>query len=512
MSKKQNINEAETARIAGHLAHLGLNINEHFKGTLSVPKGKTYSLAPGVSDDGYHATLKPESIQKAKQQIGIPDSLYTTRQLLYREMPDIRMVSPEKNKQDLTRKEKCSLEDAAYHYLYGDSNRLAHMEDAINTLLINELETNIHVYVKLDLKGKLELTGGGKPVILIVHEANFYPGGEIVMMDRSPLTMNATKINYINGGASEANTNYDVSIKLATNHPGQNGQKGQDQEAAGDGDNGADHTGKDENGDPGGPGQNGQPGGVGIGGAPGPSSPDGIFFVETLNCGVFVQAVGSDGGKGGDGGNGGDGGKGGKGGKGGDGGSTGAGGKGGNGGDGGKGGDGLNGGDGGAVTLYAENLTTKIFDAEINGGTGGIGGVGGEPGLAGKGGSGNPDGGDGKTGTAGDSGSTGASGTPGTVSIQKALPPVIDSFSPNQGPAAGGTKLTINGKNFFNNDKGVCIIEFTINGKPLTNITLLSTSMATGTTPANPAGEYPVVAFNTETKAAATGPGYFTYK
>lgn len=509
----ETLSDKHKGRIAGLLRLFNLDPKEHFKGSLNVPAGKTYTLMPGTRDEGCHSVINPDSIQHAKYAVGIPDSAFDGYRFT-RPLSKLIMVSPEKTKSKLSRREIRSLHEAARYYLFNNSGLVAHMEAGINAHVLERLQAGVHIYTQLDLKGELHLEGGGDPAVLIVHTLNMYPGATITV-DQSPLIVNSTVINYITDEAA-AKDKYDVSIVVHKNQKAQDGQDGQ---------NGTDYTepaaqgsagksvccGSDIESGAGEAGQDGGNGEPGKPGNPGESSPDTVWYVETMNCSVYVEAVGSDGGDGGDGGSGGKGQDGGAGGKG-DGVDDGNGGSGGDGGSGGGGDSGGNGGGGGVATLYAEDLTTKIFDGNISGGKGGIGGIGGTGGSEGKAGSGHIHGSSGNVGSPGVSGNTGAGGEVGNVIVKKAQPPVIDAFSPISGPTAVGTPLTITGKNFYRDTGGNPVIEFTLNGQPLSNVVIIGETTASGVTPENPAGMYPLVAFNKETKAAAVSLEKFTYE
>gem|GEM_PF-3648024 len=501
----------ESARISYHMGLFGLDSKTQFKGELVVPAGRPMRLEYETKTSGTHALVSPGDLDHAKAALGIPDSAYAGAKP-YNRFSDLRMVSPEKSRNALTQDDITQMHQAARAYIYGESSKFKHFKNAINKHMTSNLSATVYVYTQLDVSSPLTLVGNGNPVVLIVHTLNIHPGGSI-STDGSPLDVNVTVFNAVKSTNTVSDTDYDVIIDLGVGTKGADGSNqpaGASQPKAADGKNGS--TSCCSGGtspEPGNPGQAGGNGNPGTNGMPGGSISEAAFFVTTLNCNVHVVATGGAGGKGG---NGGDGGKGGDGGNGGTGNGTAAGGAGGNGGNGGDGGLGGSGGNGGTVCLYVENMTTKIFDAEVHGGTGGTGGTGGNYGAAGIGGTGNPNGANGLTGAQGTSKASGATGADGQIIIRQSTPPSIDGFSPNTGPIAGGTRLDILGSNFYKDSTGASIMEFRINNVQMTDVEIVSTLQARATTPASSAvSAYPIVVINKETMAAGSSAQNFVY-
>ena len=513
--KYEKLSVKHQARISGVLKQFELIPEEQFIGAGEITKD-TGVINASTKDAGYHAIISPKTIQHAKVALGTPDSALEGLSFKAENIP---MISSEKKKSDLNKSDIQILHEASKKYLFGHSSQVQHLETAINTHMASRLQATVHVYTQLDIKENMEVAGGGNPIIFIVHNLNFYPGGKITVTDGSPLIVNATIVSYKGGSTATNNnlsieeSNYDAEILISDGTSGANGTNGTnstDQGKAKNGANGETHCcASDDPGENGDPGIAGQPGSPGQPGLPGESSAATTWFVETLDCNIHVKSLGGNGGNGG---NGGEGGEGGEGGNGGNGSPDGAGGNGGAGGDGGNGGNGGAGGDGGIVTLFAEDLTTKVMDAEISGGTGGAGGQGGTAGAGGQGGTGSPNGAAGASGTAGAAGASGTTGQIGNVIIEKSTPPVITDFAPIQGPAAGGTRISIYGENFLCDAQGILIIDFTINGKPVVNAAYISPERVDCDTPENEAAMYPIVAFNSITKASAVSEVKFTYK
>ncbi|BCW87580.1 hypothetical protein sos41_07100 [Alphaproteobacteria bacterium SO-S41] len=84
-----------------------------------------------------------------------------------------------------------------------------------------------------------------------------------------------------------------------------------------------------------------------------------------------------------------------------------------------------------------------------------------------------------------------------------AAAPTVTAISPNSGPAAGGTGVTITGTNFT----GATAV--TIGGAPATGITVVNATTITATAPAGTAGARNVVV--TTPGGTGTGTGLFTY-
>lgn len=80
--------------------------------------------------------------------------------------------------------------------------------------------------------------------------------------------------------------------------------------------------------------------------------------------------------------------------------------------------------------------------------------------------------------------------------------PSISSVEPKSGGAAGGTKVTLNGKNFFG-DSSV-----TVGGKAASNVNVVNTGLITFTTPSGTPGDVEVVV---STKQGSSGPQTFSY-
>jgi hypothetical protein len=82
--------------------------------------------------------------------------------------------------------------------------------------------------------------------------------------------------------------------------------------------------------------------------------------------------------------------------------------------------------------------------------------------------------------------------------------PTLSAVSPNSGPTAGGTSVTINGAHFVN---GAVV---SIGGSSATNVSVASSTMITATTPAHAAGAVNVVVTNPDNQSATLTNG-FTY-
>ena len=74
-------------------------------------------------------------------------------------------------------------------------------------------------------------------------------------------------------------------------------------------------------------------------------------------------------------------------------------------------------------------------------------------------------------------------------------PPTVSSVSPNTGPIAGGTAVTITGTNFA---AGATV---TFGGTAATNVVVVSGTQITATTPAGSAGAVTVTVTNLERRA-----------
>ena len=91
-----------------------------------------------------------------------------------------------------------------------------------------------------------------------------------------------------------------------------------------------------------------------------------------------------------------------------------------------------------------------------------------------------------------------------TFTYTAAPPPTITSISPSSGPAAGGTGVTITGTAFVT---GATV---TIGGTAATNVTVVSATSITATTPSGAAGAKSVVVTNPDTLYGSLANG-FTY-
>src|SRR6185503_4614373 len=83
-------------------------------------------------------------------------------------------------------------------------------------------------------------------------------------------------------------------------------------------------------------------------------------------------------------------------------------------------------------------------------------------------------------------------------------PPSVSGITPNSGPTAGGTSVTINGSNFVS---GATV---TIGGTAATNVSFVNSTSLTATTPAHAAGAVNVVVRNPDTQSGTLTNG-FTY-
>ncbi|MBL4700078.1 MAG: IPT/TIG domain-containing protein, partial [Phycisphaeraceae bacterium] len=148
------------------------------------------------------------------------------------------------------------------------------------------------------------------------------------------------------------------------------------------------------------------------------------------------------------------------------------------------------------IVIFANNTTTGSFSGTSNGGRQGAGATGGSGGSPGKGGSGSSGGGAGSAGVSGAIGANGADGIEGSIVVKKANPISFSSISPSSGPKAGGTTITIKGGNFIGNDHGWIGTSAKIGTVSVINLTWVSETEMTGTTPAEPAGVYNVMGGN----------------
>ena len=83
-------------------------------------------------------------------------------------------------------------------------------------------------------------------------------------------------------------------------------------------------------------------------------------------------------------------------------------------------------------------------------------------------------------------------------------PPTVNSVSPNNGPTAGGTAVTITGANFAS---GVTV---TFGGTPATNVVVVNSTTITATTPAGGAGAVAITVTNPGGQSGSLGSA-FTY-
>jgi hypothetical protein len=85
--------------------------------------------------------------------------------------------------------------------------------------------------------------------------------------------------------------------------------------------------------------------------------------------------------------------------------------------------------------------------------------------------------------------------------------PTVSSVTPNTGPTAGGTLVTISGTNFFNPST------VTFGGQPATNVVVVNSTTITATTPSNGAGPVDVVVTDGGVCLGISGtlPNGFTY-
>ena len=102
---------------------------------------------------------------------------------------------------------------------------------------------------------------------------------------------------------------------------------------------------------------------------------------------------------------------------------------------------------------------------------------------------------------------SGAIGSPQTIPVTLTLsppaPPTVTDVAPSFGPAAGGTSVTVTGTGFVT---GTTV---SFNGVPASNLTLLSATQLTATTPPGSAGPANVTVSNAN--GSATLAGGFTY-
>ncbi|HEV2116610.1 MAG TPA: IPT/TIG domain-containing protein, partial [Terriglobales bacterium] len=89
-------------------------------------------------------------------------------------------------------------------------------------------------------------------------------------------------------------------------------------------------------------------------------------------------------------------------------------------------------------------------------------------------------------------------------STSSSTAPTVSSVSPNSGPSTGGTAVTISGTNFA---AGAVV---TFGGTPATNVTVVSGTSITATTPAHAAGTVNVVVTNSDSQSGTLTSG-FTY-
>ena len=90
-----------------------------------------------------------------------------------------------------------------------------------------------------------------------------------------------------------------------------------------------------------------------------------------------------------------------------------------------------------------------------------------------------------------------------TITVTVVPPPTVTAISPNAGPTAGGTAVTITGTNFTG------ATSVTIGGAATTSVVVVNATTITATTPAGTAGAQDVVV--TTPAGNGTGTGLFTY-
>lgn len=90
------------------------------------------------------------------------------------------------------------------------------------------------------------------------------------------------------------------------------------------------------------------------------------------------------------------------------------------------------------------------------------------------------------------------------LTFSVAAPPTVTSVTPSSGTTAGGEQVTVNGTGFVN---GATVM---IGGNAATNVTYVSATQLTATTPAGTAGAKDVVVTNPDTQSG-TGLGVYTY-
>ena len=83
---------------------------------------------------------------------------------------------------------------------------------------------------------------------------------------------------------------------------------------------------------------------------------------------------------------------------------------------------------------------------------------------------------------------TGTATVIGKASYLAAGAPTVTAISPNQGPATGGQTVTVTGTNFPTSIASATPLSATLGGQPLGNITPISSTSFTATTPALPSG------------------------
>jgi hypothetical protein len=89
-----------------------------------------------------------------------------------------------------------------------------------------------------------------------------------------------------------------------------------------------------------------------------------------------------------------------------------------------------------------------------------------------------------------------------TYAAAAAPAPTVTGLTPNSGPTAGGTSVTISGTNFVS---GAAV---TIGGSAATNVVVTNSTTITGVTPSHPAGGVTVIVTNPDGQSSALTNGY----
>lgn len=174
MTTLASLGAQDRAHVEAMLARYGLGGETYMRGRLVVAEATVLELRHDTPLGGTHITLTTYDLDQAKRWIGTPDSVFDDEPFGL-EPPSHAFASP-KQLANLTQEEATALQEAARHYLYGDSRQVRAYKESLETMFA-PFEVKTYIYTTLEVSGVL--TFKDPAALVLANTILFRPGGRI---------------------------------------------------------------------------------------------------------------------------------------------------------------------------------------------------------------------------------------------------------------------------------------------------------------------------------------------